>query len=406
MIQLFKMALRDLGRNRRRTFFSALALGIGLSILLLMAAFISGEFGGSIDKAIALQSGHLQVRAPKYNEDRTSLAYEDLIENPDALAAQIAALEPVKLVTPRLFASGIVAVNEKSVGVRIVGIDTASQANAPFQSGIVSGSFINADDREGILIGQTLAEKLGLKTNDRITLLVNTSNGDVQQQPFLIRGVYTTHTPGFDENNVLMPLPKAQAITSAGNHASTLFILLKDKTQSGAVLTALASSPYQIKTWQQLNELALSTEELANGFIYVLYLIVLGITATVIVNTLIMAVFERTREIGILSAIGMRSSGISLMFLIEAAFLTLGGIILGLLIGGAMVAYFTKFGFFIGNYGVSGILIGETIYTQLTLSDTITLTVMAMVVSLLASLYPAMLAARMEPVEALHGGRA
>ena len=92
MIQLFKMAFRDLGRNRRRSFFSALALAMGLALLLLMAAVINGEMRGALESSIKLQSGHLQVRAESYDENKTSLAWEDLIENPQALAAQIAAL--------------------------------------------------------------------------------------------------------------------------------------------------------------------------------------------------------------------------------------------------------------------------------------------------------------------------
>ena len=405
MIHLYKMALRDLGRNRRRSFFSALALGLGLALLLLMAAVIAGEMRGALESSIRLQSGHLQVRAPSYDEDKTSLAWKDLIEHPDQLAAQIASLSQVKVATPRLFASGIVAAGNESVGVRIVGIDPSSEANAPFRDGMVTGEFPTADDREGILIGQPLAEKLSLESGDRINLLVNTSNGDVDQQPFVIRGIYSTHTPGYDQSVVFMPLAKAQAIAQAENHASTIFVLLKDRDQAGAVIAALQTGPYQIKTWEQMNQVLVQTEQMAGAYMFLIYLIVLAITATVIINTLIMAVFERTREIGILSAIGMRGGRIMAMFFAESSLLAVGGIAMGLVLGGLLVAYATQYGFFIGNLGVTGILLGERIYAYLTLKDTISLTVMAFVVTLLAALYPALLAARMEPVEALHGGK-
>src|SRR5690349_13368225 len=120
MIQLLKMAFRDLGRNRRRSFFSALALGVGLALLLLMAAVVNGEYRGSMESSIRLASGHLQVRAKSYNEDKTSLKFEDLVVNPSAVAAQIAALQPVLAATPRLFANGFIASGEDSVGVRII----------------------------------------------------------------------------------------------------------------------------------------------------------------------------------------------------------------------------------------------------------------------------------------------
>jgi ABC-type lipoprotein release transport system permease subunit len=405
MIQLFNMAVRDLGRNPRRSFFSALALGIGLALLLLMASVVTGEMNGSMDASIKLQSGNLQVRAKTYDDSKTSLAWEDLIENPDQVAAQIASLAPVQVATPRLFASGIVAVGDQSVGVRILGIDPPSEANAPFRNGMVEGTFLNADDREGILIGQSLAKKTGLKTGDKINLLVNTSNGAVDEQPFTIRGIYSTHTPAYDNSTVFMPLAKAQAITQAEGHASIIFVLLKDRAQTDAVVTALQSSSFQIKTFDQMNPLLAQFQQFSGVYMAMLYLIVLGITATVIINTLIMAVFERTREIGILAAIGMKSGRIMAMFFAESSLLAVGGITIGLVLGGLLVAYFTRYGFYLGDYGVTGMLLGERIYAQLTLSNTVSLTVAAFIITLLAALYPAVLAARMEPVEALRGGK-
>lgn len=405
MIQLFKMAFRDLGRNRRRSFFSSLALALGLALLLLMAAFIQGEMGSAMDATIRLQSGHLQIRAQSYDESKTSLKWEDLIENPAQVAEQLTSLAPVKVATPRLFASGIVSVRDETAGVRIFGIDPLSEANVPYQLGMISGEFLAPDDRQGVLIGQPLAEKLGLNVGDKFSLSANTSNGDVAEQVFTIRGIYSTETNAFDSTTVFLPLAKAQTITQAENHASTIFVLLNDKAQTEPVVAALQTSKYKVLTWTEMNALIIQYEEFANAYMVILYLIVLAITATVIVNTLVMAVFERTREIGILSAIGMKGGRIMAMFLAESTLLAVGGIIMGLILGNLVVAYFTKNGFYIGNMGITGLLIGNTIYTELTLEDTINLTVIALVITLLAGLYPALLAARMEPVEALHGGQ-
>jgi ABC-type lipoprotein release transport system permease subunit len=405
MIQLFKMSFRDLGRNKRRSFFSALALGMGLSLLLLMASVIRGEMRGSMESTIKLQSGHIQLLASSYDQDKTSLAWEDLIENPDQTATTISALSQVKAATPRLFATGIVTAGDDSAGVRVIGVDPLSEANAPYRDGLILGEFIAPDDRQGIVVGQPLAEKLNLNVGEQISLLVNTSNGDVDVQPFILRGIYSTRTPGYDEFNVFLPIAKAQAFTRAENHASSIFILLNDRDQTQAFVSSLQATNYQTKTWMDANELLIQTEQFAGAYMMVLYLIVLAITATVIVNTLVMAVFERTREIGILSAIGMKGTRIMLMFFAESSLLTVGGILIGLVLGGLMVYYGTVQGFFIGDMGVTGIILGDTIYAYLTVSDLITLTIMAFIVSLLAALYPALLAARLEPVKALHGGQ-
>jgi ABC-type lipoprotein release transport system permease subunit len=405
MLQIFKMAYRDLGRNRRRSFFSALALAMGLALILLMAATVRGEMLGSLETSIKLNSGHLQVQAPSYNEDKTSLKWEDLIENPQILADKIAALQPVVAATPRLFASGIVSTGDNTVGVRIFGIDPPSEANNPYRDGMVSGDFLTADDRQGILVGQTLADKLGLKSGNTVNLLVNTSNGNVDEQPFIIRGIYNTHTPGFDESTIFMPLLKAQAITKTENHASTIFIVLKDRADTSLVYAALPTSQYQVKTWEQMNELVVQFEQFAGAYRSVMYLIVLAITATVIINTLIMSVYERTREIGILAAIGMKGRRIMAMFFAESSLLAVGGILMGLVIGGLLVYYATHFGFYIGNIGVTGMTLGDRIYASLSINDAVNLTILAFIVTLLAALYPALLAARMEPVKALHSGQ-
>ena len=407
MIQLLKLAFRNLGRNRRRSFFSALAMGVALALLLMMASFIQGEMGNAIDLAIRLQSGHLQVRAASYDEAKTSLKWEDLIENPDQVAGKIASLGPVDVATPRLYASGFVTTRDESASVRVVGIDPLSAANAPYRDGMVEGEFPTPDDREGVLIGWALAQRLDLSAGDKVNLSVNTSSGEVDEQQFTVRGIYNTGTSGFDSLTVFLPLAKAQAFTGAENRASTVFVLLKGTAQTDAVIAALQAPGYKVLTWQDMNELLVQTEALSATYMGFFYLIVLGIAATVIVNTQIMSVYERTREIGILSAIGMRGRRLMAIFLAESGLLAVGGILLGLVIGGIVIAYLTRYGFPLdfSGFGITGMLYADKMYTQLTVRDTVNLTVMTFIVTLLAGIYPAVLASRMEPVEALRAER-
>ena len=403
MTQAFKLAFRNLGRNKSRSLLSALAVSIGMALLLLMVSVLEGEMTGALQNTIRLQSGHLQIRPASYEENKISLKWEDLIADPDQVVEKIKSVPQVTVATPRLNASAILTVSDESKGVQILGIEPDSAANQPFRDGMLAGEFIKADDREGILIGNTLADKLNLKVNDKVNLLVTTSNGDVNEQLFTVRGIFTTRTPGYDESTVFMPLAKAQAITATENHASTIFVLLQNSDQADTVAKALQSNNYKILTWRDQNQFIVQFEDFANAFFIIIYLIVLGITATVVTNTLVMAVFERTREIGILAAIGMKGSGIMAQFLAEAALLATGGVIGGLIIGGAAVAYFTVYGIYIGDYGITGVLFEDHIYAHLTLAKTINLAIVTYIITLIASLYPARLAARMEPVEALHG---
>jgi len=402
MIQTLKMAWRNLGRNRRRSLLSSLAVSFGAALLLLMAAVLRGEMRGAIQNTIRLQSGHLQIRALSYDENKVSLAWEDLIAGPDAVIQQLSAIPQVKTATPRLIASGILTLGDQSRGVQVVGIDPDSPANQVFRSGILAGSFLDAGDREGILVGRPLAENFGLQPGDQVSVLVNTSDGTVDEQLFAVRGVYSTNTSAYDEGTVFMPLAKAQTFSRAQDHASSIFILLREQEQAEAVAAAIQSQAYQVLTWQSMNELIVQTEEFAGAYMVILYFIVLGITATVVTNTLVMAVFERTREIGILSALGMKGRQIMAGFLAEAGLLATGGVIGGLLLGGLAVAYFARYGFYIGDFGMTGILLGDTIYAYLTAQDALSLSAATYIITLAAAFYPASLAARLEPAEALH----
>jgi ABC-type lipoprotein release transport system permease subunit len=402
MMQILKMAFRDLGRNRRRCFFSALAVGGGLALLILMSSVVAGEMGSALESAINLQTGHIQIRAATYDENKSSLKWEDLVENPNEIATKIAALNQVKAATPRLYASGFLSSGTQSAGAKITGIDPLSPASDPYREGVISGQYLSPDDREAILVGRPMAERLNLQVGDHVGLSINTADGTVQDQTFTVKGIYTTNTYAFDSATVFLPLAKAQAMTQTEDHASTVYILLKDTNMTDMVVPALnVPQNLEIKTWKDLNALFVEFEGFAQSYIAIFYLIILAISASVIINTLIMSVYERTREIGILSAIGMRGSRILMLFLAESSLLAVGGVIMGLIIGVLGTMYFNVNGFYIGNMGLSGITIADTIYAKLTVDNLVNLTIMTFIVTLLAGLYPAILAARMEPVQAL-----
>src|SRR5512147_120306 len=194
-MNLFKLAYRNLGRNRTRSLLSSLAVAVGMSLMLLMASVLEGEMNGALQNTIRLQSGHIQIRPESYQEGQVSLKWEDLIADPNQIIETIKSKLPqVTVATPRLIASGILSVSDESKGVQIIGIEPDSAANKPFRDGMLSGNFLTVDDREGILIGNTLADKLSLKVGDTVNLLANTSSGDVDEQLFTIRGIYTNRT--------------------------------------------------------------------------------------------------------------------------------------------------------------------------------------------------------------------
>ncbi len=291
MLTLFKLAFRDLSRNKRRSILTLIAVALGLAMLVAMNGLIEGELAGALENTIRLQTGHVQVRAESYDEDKVSLKWEDLLNDASSLATRAQGLPGVQAATPILWASGILGSRDETTGVRVLGIDPRSAAYAPIKESLVTGSFLAPDDRSGILIGAPLASSLDLTTGDQVSLLVNTSDEQSDEAVFTIRGLFNTNTPNYDEATVFLPLAKAQAFTRTDGRASAVFILLHRQEDTDAVVSALDALNLDVLDWRDLNQVALQTIELSLGLMNLLYLIVLAVVAVVIANTLLMSVF-------------------------------------------------------------------------------------------------------------------
>jgi len=405
MFRLWKLAIRDLGRNKRRSGLTLIAVALGLGLLVVTSGLTEGSVQGSIENNIRVQTGHVQVREESYDEDKVSMKWEDLLDDPQGVAAQAETLPNVRAATPVLWASGILATSEESAGVRVFGIDPLSEASATFREGTISGQFLTSDDRSGILIGRRLAKSLELSAGDDINLLINTSDEQPDEAIFTIRGVYDTSTPSFDESTVFLPLAKAQTFTRAGDRASAVLVLTDRQEDAEAVASALRAPGLKVLTWHDLNQVMLQAVETSMGIMYLMYLVVLAVVAVVIANTLLMSVFERTREMGILAALGMKGRQIMTMFVMEAATLGVIGIILGILLGSLGVYYLATEGWYIGEElataATAEVAYGDTVYARFSISDTVALSIAELVITLVAALYPAWFAARMEPIDAL-----
>ena len=403
--KLWTLAYRDLGRNRRRSMLTLLAVALGLALLMVMNGYIAGVVEDTLQNSIRLRTGHIQVRASSYEEDKLSLQAKDLLANPDALAARASALPEVKAAAPVLWASGILETIGDSAGLQIYGIDTASPIYEPIRAAMIEGEFLAPDDRNGILIGKGLADSMNIGVGQRVNLAIVNSDGQPDEGIFTIRGLFATGIPSYDQSAALMPLSKAQAFTGTSGHASAVFILLKDQADTDKVAAAMRGPDATVLTWSDLNQVFLQTMQTGTSFYLILDFIVILIVAVIIANTLLMSVFERIREMGILAALGMKGRNILQLFLLEAAVLGLAGIAAGIVLGSAGVAYLATTGIPIGDQmasvGGAGMALGSTICARFVPGTFAALAAATLLIVLVASLYPAWYAARLEPVEAL-----
>ncbi|HRW05341.1 MAG TPA: ABC transporter permease [Caldilineaceae bacterium] len=402
--KLWVIGYRDLLRNRRRSLFTLLAVALGLALLIVLNGFITGVFTDAIDNNIRLQTGHVQLRAPSYSDEKMSLLWADLLDNPEELVQRAQAQPGVVTAAPVLWATGIAATADDSASLHIYGIDPTSAFYAPFQSGLIAGAYLTPDDRSGILIGQRLANNLRLSVDDNVSLTAINADGVPEEGIFTVRGIFNTGIVTYDENALFMSLAKAQAFTRTDDHVSAIVLLLTDKEQADSVAAALATPGIASLTWRDLNRVMLESVETGMGFYLIFDAIVMLIVAVIIANTLLMAVFERIREMGILAALGMKGRQIMTMFVLEAAILGFGGVILGALIGLGVVGYLSINGIFIGEMAGStpGIALGTTMYAAYAPQLFANLALWTLIIILLASLYPGWFAARREPAEALH----
>ena len=254
------------------------------------------------------------------------------------------------------------------------------------------------------MIGQRLANSLQLSVDDKVSLTVVNGDGEAVEGIFTIRGIFSTGVVTYDENALFMPLSKAQAFTNSSRHASAIVIMLHDQAQADSVAAALAAPGIATLTWRDLNQVMIQSVTTGMGFYMILDAIVILIVAVIIANTLLMAVFERIREMGILAALGMKGRQIMLMFLLEAAILGIAGIIVGTIIGLGGVTYLANSGIYIGDMAGStpGVALGTTIYAAYAPRLFFNLALWTLLIILVASLYPGWFAASREPAEALH----
>lgn len=402
--KLWLIAYRDLLRNRRRSILTLLAVALGLAVLIVFNGLVTGVWEDALQNNIRLKTGHLQLRAPSYNDKKLSLKWQDLLENPGALAARLNRMDEVKAATPVLWVGSIMNAGDESLSLQIFGIDPTSPFYAPIRESMVSGEFLAPDDRNGIMMGRRLAYSLGVKTGDKVNLALVNADGKADEANFTIRGLFATGVVSYDESAVFMPLAKAQAFTRAGERTSAVVVLLHRQEDTGRVAAALGGQDVSVLPWQESNRFVLQTVETAMGFYMILDGVVMLIVAVIIANTLLMAVFERIREIGILAALGMKNRQIMQMFLFEALILGLSGIVVGLALGLAGVAYLSKVGIPLGaaaSAAGSNFAVGSTMYAHFSPGLFTALSFWTLVFVLLASLYPARFAARQEPVDAL-----
>ncbi|HCB48800.1 MAG TPA: ABC transporter permease, partial [Chloroflexi bacterium] len=220
------IAFRDLIRNKRRTLLTLLAVTLGMMVLIMMSGFIAGVIADGLRENIRLNTGHIQLRDDTYEIEKLSLLSRDLLDDIEALTAQAEALSEVQSAAPVLWTSGVLSTVRESTGLQVTGIVPDDDFHAPVRDGMIAGEYLTADDRGQILLGERLANDMGITVGERVSLTMGNADGQVNEDIFTVAGLFNTGILSYDQNTVIMPLAQAQAFTNSGNRASSIIVML------------------------------------------------------------------------------------------------------------------------------------------------------------------------------------
>lgn len=407
-LKTIKLAWRNMWRNWRRTGIALIAIVLGLILLLFMEGLIQGSDQAIFGNAVRLYGGNIQVHAPGFREKANRLPLLPL-DNADAIVETARAQPQVLLAAKRINTSGLVSSREGAFPVSITGLEPAvEEAHSIQAENIVAGRYLLPEDADAVFIGQGLADLLNVTVGERVTLVGRDTNEQMRQRTMTVVGIYDLGMPEAEKRMLFITLPEAQLLYNLRDQVTEVTVVLDKVGQEGQVLPALAAAfpGAEVDTWDTLRPEMRQTMDIKGTVTIFFSFVVLLIASIGVLNLMMMAVFERTREMGVLAALGLKGRQIMGLFLMEGALIGVVGALIGcglglLLIWGVRQAGGIQFEAVAGMGEITA-LMGTSITPVVTPGTILGRGVAVAVIAALASLYPAWQAAHQEPAEALH----
>ncbi len=406
MGKIIKMAWRNMWRNWRRTVIATIAIVLGLVLLIFMDSLMKGSDQAIFGNAVRLYGGNIQVHAPGFRDKASRLPLIPL-EDGDMVVEIVRAQPEVVAVSRRINTGGMVSSREGAYPVRITAIEPEREAPVSLVAeNITQGRFLTGDDRDNILIGQEMAKLLNVGVGDRITLLGKRKDESMRQRSMTVVGIFDLGLGDAEKGLVYINLPTAQKLYNLREQETEVTVTLTQVGQENAIIAGLQPNlpDYEVDSFDTLRPEIREVIEQKSIFIAVIGFIVLLMASIGILNLMLMAVYERTREMGVLAALGMKGRQLMGLFLLEGMFIGLIGAVIGCILSWLLVLAVGQVGIdysFAQGMGDITALIGNRIYPSISVVNIIFYGVAVVVIAALASFIPAWQAARNEPAESL-----
>jgi len=405
---ILKLAVRNLRRHLRRTIITLVAIALGTGLALFSIGLGDGGHRQMIENGVRIGQGHLTVQREGFLESPSTSLF---LRDPAPVMRVLSSSPYPEEIYPRIRGEGMLATAAGAEGVQFQGIDPGQPGEAAiFRRSMEEGEFLGSDDEPRIVLGRKLAKRLKLRLGGKTVLTTQDGNGEITSTLLRVQGIFRTGSSTIDGNICLIGLKTLQKTLDMGNGVTSIAVYLKNPFQQNQAFEALTARLHpgtgKLYRWETLQPDLRDYVVIDDAFGYMIYAIILLIVAIGVLNTVLMSVMERRREIGILTAVGMGNGSIMGMIFIETVFITLLGIALGLALGLGVNWYFTTYGLDLSSWSpeewsLAGTVIDPVLRSHLRFHRALGLCAAVFLLTVTMGIYPAWKASRTEPVEAM-----
>lgn len=405
-----KMAWRNIWRNPRRTGLTICAIAFAAFLLVFMLSFQFGSYETMINTSVKMSTGHLKVHAYGWlenNEMRFSIDYPEKVEK---LLDQISG---IKAYSARSAGFALISSQDRSYGVLVTGITPETEAEiSSIKSLIRKGSYLENKDKNKLVIGRLLAKNLKVDVKDELTIMGQGKDGSVAAAVVVVKGIFESGIDEFDRNTIMLGHKDFSEIFSMNKSVHEIVIIAESLKAVNKIKEEIKTALVKIKQenvlvvsdWMEIMPGLLQSiqMDLVSGII--MYLILVIVVAFSIFNTFVMAVFERTREFGVMMAIGTTPGRLTRLVLYESTCMTVLGIFFGIVFGCLVTIWFQKHGFYIA--GTEDIMsqygLPDRLYPKLNFITAFTGPLVVFLITIISAVFPALKIRQLNPVEAMH----
>ena len=405
-----KMAWRNLWRNPRRTFITLFSMTFGLTMMIVGYALMDGMLNQMVHYATVLGTGHVQVHHPDYLENHSLY---DSMSDPETLLADISGTG-LGSASPRVFATALVSSGQQSAGGQLWGIDPDLESSVTeLHKHLETGTWLLPDVPGKVVLGRNLARTLSVGPGDEIVVLTQAADGSLGNDLYTVSGTLKSIGEGLDRGGVIMLIQDLSELLVMDGKIHEVAIRLNNPNElDTASLTlgkALNREKYKVQNWKQLFPELSEYLRLSSSSMAIILFIIFAVASLGIVNTQLMSLFERTREVGIMRALGLGPWSVAILVLFETMFMVLMAAVAGGIAGILWSLRLEHVGWDIswmgGSFDFIGVAFDPHMYATLTPSAVIDSITVMFIVVLVASIYPVIRAARISPVDAIGRGR-